>query len=136
MSLHNVIYIRCRQKEEIVFDHNEEQEENIEESVFEELYVTEEFVSDESATSSPHGNEDLIYNCEPQDLIKYQEGWLYSLDGETYTSEIPTGFNAGTYTIYMMEEKEENEEAIPIIIAVTIAKADVTFTPPMANTSA
>ena len=125
--------------DEVSFDENsEEQEETVDESVFEELYVTEEVVSDEStvAASSPQGNEGLVYTGEPQDLIDYQEGWLYSLDGETYTSEIPTGINAGTYTVYMKEDKEENEEAIPISITVTIAKADVIFTPPMANTSA
>ena len=124
--------------DEVSFDENsEEQEETVEESVFEELYVTDvtEELTSESAASS-QGNEGLVYTGEPQDLIDYQEGWLYSLDGETYTSEIPTGINAGTYTIYMMEEKEENEDAVPISITVTIAKADVIFTPPMANTSA
>ena len=122
--------------EEIALDEkSEEQEENIEEPTFEELYVTEEIASDESALSL-HENEGLIYTGEPQDLIKYQEGCLYSIDGQTYTSEIPTGIYAGSYTIYMKEEKEDNEETVPIIITVTIAKADVTFTPPMPNTSA
>ena len=101
--------------EEIVFEEialdekSEEQEENIEEPAFEELYVTEEIASDESALSL-HENEGLIYTGEPQDLIKYQEGCLYSIDGKTYTSEIPAGINAGSYTIYMKEEKGENEE--------------------------
>ena len=122
--------------EEIALDEkSEEQEENVEESAFEELYVSEEIASDESALSLQE-NEGLIYTGEPQDLIKYQEGCLYSIDGKTYTSEIPTGINAGSYTIYMKEEKEENEETVPIIITVTIAKADVTFTPPMPNTCA
>ena len=126
--------------DEVSFDENsEEQEETVDESIFEEVYVTEKLASDKSAASSPHGNEGLIYTGEPQDLIKYQEGCLYSIDGKTYTSEIPTGINAGSYTIYMKEEKEENEEneeTVPIIITVTIAKADVIFTPPVANTSA
>ena len=74
--------------------------------------------------------EGLVYTGEPQELIKYQEGdWLYSLDGETYTSDIPTAINAGTYTVYMRHG--ENVETL----TVTIAKADVIFTPPVANTS-
>ena len=74
--------------------------------------------------------EGLVYTGEPQELIKYQEGdWLYSLDGETYTSDIPTAINAGTYTVYMRHG--ENVETL----TVTIAKADVIFTPPVANTT-
>ena len=110
---------------EIAFDENVDQEENVEESVYEEQIVTEE------TAASPVAVEDLIYTGLPQALITPQPGsWLYSLDGETYTSELPTAINAGTYTVYMKEG-----EAEAVVITVTIAKADVIFTPPVANTT-
>ena len=116
--------------EEIAFDETVVQEA----SVFEEQVVTEEVASaetaagDEAATSA--AVEGLVYTGEPQELITAQgEMWLYSLDGEEYTSELPTAVNAGTYTVYMKEG--ETVETV----TVTIAKADVTFTPPVPNTS-
>ena len=117
--------------EETAFDETVGQEE----SVFEEQVVTEEVASvetaarDEAATSV--AVEGLIYTGEPQELITAQDGdWTYSLDGETYTSELPTAINAGTYTVYM---KEGNAD--PVAVTVTIAKADVVFTPPVANST-
>ena len=75
--------------------------------------------------------EGLVYTGEPQELILPQPGsWTYSLDGETYTSELPTAVNAGEYTVYMKEGDTD-----PVSITVTIAKADVIFTPPVANTT-
>ena len=105
-------------------------------SVFEEAVVTEELASEETAAgdetaSSQQGIEGLVYTGEPQELITAQSGdWSYSLDGETYTKELPKGVNAGEYTVYMKEG-----EAEPVVITVSIAKADVIFTQPMANTS-
>ena len=105
-------------------------------SVFEEAVVTEELASEETAAgdetaSSQKGIEGLVYTGEPQELITAQPGdWSYSLDGETYTKELPKGVNAGEYTVYMKEG-----EAEPVVITVSIAKADVIFTPPEANTS-
>ena len=105
-------------------------------SVFEDAVVTEELASEETAAgdetaSSQKGIEGLVYTGEPQELITAQPGdWLYSLDGETYTKELPKGVNAGEYTVYMKEG-----EAEPVVITVSIAKADVIFTPPEANTT-
>ena len=117
--------------EEIAFDETVGQEE----SVFEEQVVTEEVASvetaarDEAATSV--AVEGLIYTGEPQELITAQDGdWTYSLDGETYTSELPTAINAGTYTVCLREGDKD-----PVSITVTIAKADVVFTPPVANST-
>ena len=109
---------------EIAFDENVDQEENVEESVYEEQIVTEE------TAASPVAVEDLIYTGLPQALITPQPGsWLYSLDGETYSNDLPVGVNAGDYTVYM---KEGDGEAVTII--VTIAKADVVnITPPVAS---
>ena len=111
---------------EIAFEENAEQVENVEESVYEEQIVTE-----KTAASSPVAIEGFVYTGEPQELILPQTGdWTYSLDGETCTSELPTAVNAGEYTVYMKEG-----EAEAVVITVTIAKADVIFTPPVANTT-
>ena len=84
----------------------------------------------EETASSPVAVEGLIYTGLPQALITPQPGsWLYSLDGETYSNDLPVGVNAGDYTVYM---KEGDGEAVTII--VTIAKADVVnITPPVAS---
>ena len=116
--------------EEIAFDETVVQEA----SVFEEQVVTEEVASEETAAGDEAATsaavEGLVYTGEPQELITAQgEMWLYSLDGEEYTSELPTAVNAGEYTVYMKEG--ETVETV----TVTIAKADVTFTPPVPNTS-
>ena len=122
--------------EEIAFDEaaavSEEANLIQESSVFEEELVTEEVASEQtSAVDIPHAAEGLIYTGEPQELITAQgEMWLYSLDGEHFTDAIPTAINAGTYTVYLREGDKD-----PVSITVTIAKADVIFTPPVANTT-
>ena len=122
--------------EEIAFDENADQSIELiqEESVFEQVVseeVAEAAAVDESSSATAVAVEGLVYTGEPQELITAQEGsWTYSLDGVTYTEEIPTGVNAGEYTVYMKEG-----EAEAVVITVTIAKADVIFTPPVANTT-
>ena len=120
--------------EEIAFDEGTDLIQ--EPSVFEEQ-VTEDLVSEDlaseqaSAVDIPHAVEGLVYTGEPQVLILPQPGsWLYSLDGEQYKPDPPTAINAGTYTVYM---KEGNAD--PVAVTVTIAKADVIFTPPVANST-
>ena len=111
---------------EIAFEENAEQVENVEESVYEEQIVRE-----KTAASSPVAVEGLVYTGEPQELILPQPGsWTYSLDGETCTSELPTAVNAGEYTVYMKEGEKE-----VLVSTVTIAKADVIYTAPVANTT-
>ena len=118
--------------EEIAFDQSTELIQ--EESVFEQV-VTEEVAEaaavDESSAAASVAIEGLVYTGEPQELILPQPGsWTYSLDGEHFTDAIPTAINAGTYTVYLREGDKD-----PVSITVTIAKADVVFTPPVANTS-
>ena len=124
---------------EIAFDENADQATELiqEQSVFEEQVVTEDVAGDEGAAVDESSSatavavEGLVYTGEPQELITAQEGsWTYSLDGVTYTEEIPTGVNAGEYTVYMKEG-----EAEAVVITVTIAKADVIFTPPVASST-
>ena len=125
--------------EEIAFDENADQATELiqEQSVFEEQVVTEDVAGDEGAAVDESSSatavavEGLVYTGEPQELILPQAGeWLYSLDGEEYSKDIPTAINAGTYTVYM---KEGNAD--PVAVTVTIAKADVVFTPPVANST-
>ena len=125
--------------EEIAFDENADQATELiqEQSVFEEQVVTEDVAGDEGAAVDESSSatavavEGLVYTGEPQELITAQEGsWTYSLDGVTYTEEIPTGVNAGEYTVYMKEGDAE-----VVVITVTIAKADVIFTPPVASST-
>ena len=122
--------------EEIAFDENADQSIELiqEESVFEQVVseeVAEAAAVDESSSATAVAVEGLVYTGEPQELITAQEGsWTYSLDGVTYTEEIPTGVNAGEYTVYMKEG-----EAEAVVITVTIAKADVIFTPPVASST-
>ena len=112
-------------------------------------------LTDEAAAPLPL--EGLVYTGEPQALVTGPDDGtiLYSLDGENYSPEIPTGVNAGEYTVYYKmtkatEEVQEADEAIAAeeaqeavqdaetetvaILTVTIAKADVVFTPPIAIT--
>ena len=118
--------------EEIAFDQSTEliQEESVFEQVVSEE-VAEAAAVDKASSAASVAIEGLVYTGEPQELILPQPGsWTYSLDGETYTSELPTAVNAGEYTVYMKEGDTD-----PVSITVTIAKADVIFTPPVANTS-
>lgn len=86
---------------------------------------------DESSAGTSGAVAGLVYTGEPQELVERQEGaWTYSLDGETFSTEVPTAVNAGEYTVYM---KEWEKEAVAVV--VTIARADVTFTPPVRNTT-
>ncbi len=89
--------------------------------------------------TAPVANEPT-YNGEPQALIAAgttEDGtMLYSLDGENWSTEIPTATNAGEYTVYYKVQGDanhlnaENEE---YAVAVTIAKAEAEFTAPVAN---
>ena len=93
-----------------------------------EIITEEEVVTDEAldavVTIAPVALEGLTYTGEPQALVD-GAGYLYSLDGENFSEEIPTAVNAGEYTVqYRLDESE------PAQLTVTIAKADVVFTPP------
>ena len=84
----------------------------------------------EAAPALPTANA-LTYTGEAQPLVT-GEGWLYSLDGVTYSAELPAAVNAGEYTVYFIPV--DAIDAQPQALTVTIAKADVVFTPPVAVT--
>ena len=101
------------------------EEEPVEESV--------EGVADEAAMAAlsvenaPVVANALVYTGDAQPLVTAEGEWLYSLDGENYTADIPAAVNAGVYTVYY--KAAEDAEAQSVV--VTVDKADVVFTPPV-----
>ena len=87
---------------------------------------------DNSTTEAIQG---LIYNGSPQQLVKStftDETITYSLDGKNYSSTIPTGTNAGKYTVWYKVTKDSKtltEKSITAYIdpkAVTVKATDYT----------
>ena len=71
-----------------------------------------------------------LYTGEAQPLVTAGEGWLFSMDGEAFTADIPTAVDAGDYTVYFKAAEDAEAQAL----TVTVAKADVTLIPPEAMT--
>ena len=80
---------------------------------------------EEAASVAPVALE-LTYNGEAQALVA-GEGFVYSLDGENVSEEVPTAVDAGEYVVYYCTEGGEIMQ-----LTATIAKADVVFTAPVA----
>ena len=96
---------------------------------------------DAELSSNPEAASGLIYNGSPHPLVtggatKNGIGTLeYKLDGENeYSSAIPTGTAAGTYTVWYRVEGNENYTGIAAAsVEVTIAKATPIITWPTAS---
>ena len=70
----------------------------------------------------------LTYTGEPQALVKAGDGTMtYSLDGTNYSAEIPTGTDAGTYTVYYRVEESDNWEEAEGSVEAEINPIVVTF---------
>ena len=85
-----------------------------------------------ATVTAPTAKTGLVYNGEALDLINAgsAEGGeiQYSLDGTTYATAIPTGLNAGTYTVYYkVVADESHNDVAPASLNVTIAKAALTI---------
>ena len=72
----------------------------------------------------------LTYTGEAQPLVTAGEGWLFSMDGEAFTADIPTAVDAGEYTVFYKAAEDAEAQAL----TVAVAKADVTLIPPEAMT--
>lgn len=84
----------------------------------------------------------LIYDGAPKELIKAgtlkdpTPGTLeYSTDGETFTKEIPTETNAGTYQVYYRVKGDENHNTSeksekPLVVTIAQREKDIRFTLP------
>ena len=79
--------------------------------------------------SSPTAKTGLIYNENDQALVNAgSENVIYSLDNSNYSSNVPTGKNAGTYEVYYKVEETANFNALnPVNFDVDIAKANATY---------
>lgn len=89
--------------------------------------------ADSSITTIPTGKKDLVFNGNAQELVNAGEaegGSLqYSLNNNDYSTTIPTGTNAGNYTVYFKVVGDANHKDIAYAtIDVTIAKATSTLT--------
>ena len=84
---------------------------------------------------SPVGKTGLVYNGYDQELVDGgTSNVLYSLDGTNYSTDIPTGKNAGNYTVYYKVEEIDNYYGIEAQnFSVNIAKADPEYTEPTAK---
>lgn len=85
-----------------------------------------------SVKISPIGIENLSYNGIAQKLIsagKSNTGTLeYSLDNVNYTTKIPTGKDANSYTVFYRVKGDANHYDVGISsVKVSIAKADLTI---------
>ena len=92
---------------------------------------TEEAPAEEAqpADGAPVANA-LTYTGEAQALVTAGKGWLFSMDGEAFTADIPTAVDAGDYTVFFKAAEDAEAQAL----TVTVAKADVTLIPPEAMT--
>ena len=79
--------------------------------------------------TAPTAKSGLVYSGNNQALVNAgSSNILYSLDGTNYSSTIPTGKNAGTYTVYYKVEGSTNYNPVgPYSFNVTIAKANATY---------
>ena len=90
--------------------------------------------ADATITNTPNAINDLVYSGEEQILItegKAEGGKIvYSLDGNTFTENVPTATNAGEYTVYYKVVGDENHNDVEGTnsIVVTIKKAILTIT--------
>ena len=82
--------------------------------------------------TTPTAVENLIYNGSAQALVNAGNTdfgtLLYSLDGQNYSDDIPTGTDAGTYTVYYKVEGSDNWNAVAAqTIEVTITYFDASL---------
>ncbi len=92
-----------------------------------------------AATVTPPTAKTLTYTGSAQDLVtagSAKGGTIeYSLDGTTYSTTIPKGTDAKTYTVYYRVTGDANHNNVAAAtVDVTIGKAAATVTPPTANT--
>ena len=91
-------------------------------------------IVDPEKSETPMAKSDLVYNGTAQELItsgKATEGntMVYSLDGSNYSSKIPTGTNAKTYTVYFKEVDANNKDVTSAFtLKATISPKTISIT--------
>ena len=87
--------------------------------------------ADSTVTKAPAAVGNLVYNGSAQELVTAGTAtggtmW-YSLDGTNWKDNIPTGTNAGTYTVwYKVAGDSNHNDSAPASVTVTIAPKPVT----------
>ena len=87
--------------------------------------------ADSTVTKAPAAVGNLVYNGSAQELVTAGTAtggtmW-YSLDGTNWKDNIPTGTNAGTYTVwYKVAGDSNHNDSSPASVTVTIAPKPVT----------
>ena len=94
--------------------------------------------ADAAVTAAPTAQK-LTYSGSAQALVSAGEATggtvQYSLDGTNYSTTIPTGTDAGSYTVYYKVVGDSNHtNTSPASVTVTIAKAYAAYTAPAAKT--
>lgn len=93
-----------------------------------------------SATTPPAGK-NLSYTGKPQELVAAGAAsggtMLYSLDGETYTTELPTATDPGEYTIYykVVGDASHVDSEVQTVTATIVAKGNSTSSASTASTA-
>ena len=85
-----------------------------------------------ASVTAPVAKENLTYSGEAQELVTAGSavgGTIqYSADGTNYSTSIPTGLDAGTYTVYYKVVGDQNHNDVdPASLTVTIGKAQLTI---------
>ena len=99
--------------------------------------VTVEIKKADSSVTAPEAKKDLSYNGSNQALVTEGEaagGTLqYSLDKETWSTEVPTAMDAATYKVYykVVGDKNHNdfEEEEPVTVEIKKASSSITTAP-------
>ena len=81
-----------------------------------------------TVTDAPMGVAGLVYTGDPQALVTAGTvtggKMVYSVDGKTYSDSIPTGTDAGAYTVWYKVRGDANHtDTEAVEVTVTIAKA-------------
>lgn len=84
-------------------------------------------------SEAPTAKTDLVYTGAAQELVTAGTAtggtMVYSLDGENYDEAVPTGINAGTYTVwYKVNGNSGYSDTAVASFSVTIEKAPLTVT--------
>ena len=93
-----------------------------------------------TVSTAPDAVTGLTYNGAEQTLVTAGTAnggtMQYSLDGQTYSTDIPTGANAGDYTVwYKVVGDESHNDSEPAFVKVHIAKIEASVTTAPAATS-
>ena len=81
--------------------------------------------------TQPTAIPELVYNGQQQPLVTAAEceggEMRYSLDGENWSADVPTGLNAGTYTVYykVIADENDTDPDYQTIENITIDKAEL-----------